>query len=633
MCGLCGIVHWDGQSADEGLVRRMNGLIRHRGPDDEGYHLSGGVGLGFRRLSIIDLAGGAQPMPNEDGSVHVVFNGEIYNFKDLRKTLTQRGHAFRTRSDTEVIVHGYEEWGEDVVSSLQGMFAFALWDETRRTLFLARDRLGIKPLYYGILPGALVFGSEPKCLLEAPGIDRSLNDRAVLDYFSFLYIPTRQRIYRGIRQLMPGESLTLSQGAVSLRRYWTPRWRLDRTRTEEEWCEALREQLDRSVSSHLVADVPVGVWLSGGIDSSAVAASMTRAGPGRALSFSAGFDVPRYDETRYALEVSRHLGTSHEVLPMDSSSMEILPRLLWLLDEPLADATVIPTYLLSRRTRERVKVVLSGEGGDELFGGYTHYQGMELNRCLRSVPAPLRRWMAEAIHGMRRRAGGTPLYRWHRLERVLESSLSPPFEDFLGKVAAFSGKEIACLFSMDFLKEIHDFVPMEPMREAVAMTPSPDPLSSAFLADLSVYLHGDMLTKVDRMSMACSLEVRVPLLDHDLVELALAIPSGLKVRGMETKGILRGAVSPWLPRRIARRPKRGFNPPLEHWLRGSLPRVVADWGMLEALRDAGMFRMGYVRALMEEHVRGQGDHARKLWALLVFAVWWRRVRGGKGGCP
>lgn len=607
----------------------MTRLIRHRGPDDEGYYFSRGIGLGFRRLSIIDLAGGRQPMANEDGSLRGVFNGEIYNFKELRDLLTERGHAFATRSDTEVLLHGYEEWGEDLVPRLRGMFAFALWDERLGKLFLARDRLGIKPLFYSLLPGALAFASEVKSLLAVPEVGHDVNPRAVLDYFSLLYIPTRGRIYRAVQQLMPGETLIFADGKATVRNTWKPRWHIDDRRTLDQWCDLLRDRLNRSVSSHLVADVPVGVWLSGGIDSSAVAASMSREASGSVRSFSAGFDVPHYDETPYALEVSRHLGTVHEVLPMDASSMDLLPKLLWLLDEPFADATVIPTYLLARRTRERVKVVLSGEGGDELFGGYTHYLGMQANRLLRGVPSFLRRWAAEGVRRARCRPGDAPRYGWHRLERVLESSLVPPFEDYLQKVAAFSWPEMKNLFTPDFLKSVEDFTPMEPMRQA-APDPWTDPLSRAFMADLSVYLHGDMLTKVDRMSMGCSLEVRVPLLDHDLVELALSIPAGLKVRGWETKYILRRAVSPWLPRRIVRRPKRGFNPPLEYWLRRNLREVAADCRMEETLRDTGMFDIHFVRRLMDEHIRGRSDHARKLWALLVFAVWWRQVRGGRG---
>jgi asparagine synthase (glutamine-hydrolysing) len=630
MCGICGIAYSEGGPADEAVIREMTRLMRHRGPDDEGYHFSRGIGLGFRRLSIIDLAGGRQPMSNEDGSLQVVFNGEIYNFKELRDLLTGRGHAFATRSDTEVLLHGYEEWGEEMVQKLRGMFAFALWDERRGKLFLARDRLGIKPLFYSLLRGALAFASEVKSLLAVPSVDQDLNPRAVLDYFSLLYIPTRRRIYRAVQQLMPGETLTFVDGTATVRSTWRPRWHIDGRRTRDEWCELLRDQLNRSVSSHLVADVPVGVWLSGGIDSSAVAASMSRGRTGPVQSFSAGFDVPRYDETPYALEVSRYLGTVHEVLPMDASSMELLPRLLWLLDEPFADATVIPTYLLARCTRDRVKVVLSGEGGDELFGGYTHYQGMQFNRFLRKLPSPMRRWAAEGIRSLRLRAGDAPRYGWHRAERVLESSLAPPFEDYLQKVAAFTWREMESLFSPDLLEGLEDFVPMGPMREIAAWHPGTDPLSRAFMADLSVYLHGDMLTKVDRMSMGCSLEVRVPLLDHDLVELALSIPAELKVRGLETKHVLRRAVSPWLPRGIVHRPKRGFNPPLEFWLRRNLTEVAADWSMEETLRDTGMFNVHFVRGLMDEHMRGMSDHARKLWSLLVFAVWWSHVRGGRG---
>lgn len=630
MCGICGIIRWDGEPVDEGCVRQMTSLLFHRGPDDEGFHISGEVGLGFRRLSIIDLSGGRQPMTNEDGTVHVVFNGEIYNFKNLRDQLERRGHAFRTVSDTESLLHGYEEWGEDVVHRLQGMFAFAVWDARRRRLFMARDRLGIKPLFYAPLPGAIAFASEIKCLLKVPGVDRALNTRAVLDYFSLLYIPTRQRIYEGIEQLMPGEFLTAADGRVRVSRYWQPQWRPQAALTGEDWCRALQEQLHRSVEAHLVADVPVGLWLSGGIDSSAVAAAMRHVLSGEVLSFSAGFDVPGYDETAHALAVSRHLGTRHEMLPMDASTLDRLPQLLWFLDEPFADPTILPTYLLSRRTRERVKVVLSGEGGDELFGGYTHYQGMQLNRILGSIPSCIRKEAVRLCRKLRLRENGVSGYRLHRLERVLESSLHPPFEDFLQKIGVFSGDEMRSLFTGDFLGDLEDFALMEPMREGGDLQTEKDPIARALMADLRVYLPGDMLTKVDRMSMACSLEVRVPLLDHALVELALSIPMTWKIRGMQTKYILRRTVWPWLPRHIVRRPKRGFNPPLQFWLRANLWEYARECRMVETLGGTGMFHADYIRRLMAEHIGKQSDHGRKLWSLLVFSVWWQRVRDGRG---
>ncbi len=629
MCGICGIIHWDGRAADADLVRCMADLIRHRGPDDEGFHFSGPLGLGFRRLSIIDLAGGRQPMPNEDGTVHVICNGEIYNFKELRAVLTRRGHRFRTLSDIEVIAHGYEEWGDDVVRRLRGMFALALWDESAKRLLVARDRLGIKPLYACVVDGTLAFASEIKCLREVPGIDLTLDEHALADYFSHLYLPPPQSIYRGIRQVMPGQILMVQHGKVAVREYWNAWVRTGEHRNIEDWCEALRAQILQSVESHMVADVPLGVWLSGGLDSSAVTASMARATRGRILSFSAGFDVPAYDETPHAQLVSRHVGTLHETLPIGASSMELLPKLLWFLDEPFADSTIIPTYILSERTRERVTVVLSGEGGDELFGGYTHYQGMELNRLLRTIPSPARQWLAGLLGELSTRNPLGRGYALHRMERVVASSLFPPFEDFLRKVAVFSPEEIQGLFSPDFLKRLGVFTHLGALRRAGFHQEGLDPVSRAMLSDLLVYLPGDMLTKVDRMSMACSLEVRVPLLDHDLVELALSIPRELKLHGMRTKVILRKALSPWLPDSILRRPKRGFNPPLEFWLQRNLHDYAHDWGMMETLRDTGMFHDGTVRTLMDDHIRGTRDNSRKLWALLVFAVWWRHVRNAR----
>jgi len=627
MCGIVGILNLDGKPVDANLLARMTDILHHRGPDDQGYFLERNVGFGFRRLSIIDLSGGHQPMTNEDGTIQIVFNGEIYNFRELRNELERSGHIFRTASDTEVIVHGYETWGNDVVQHLNGMFAFAIWDRSRRRLLLARDRLGIKPLVYCIQGTTLIFASEIKSLLWHPDCDTTVSDRGVFDYFSYLYIPDPETIYQGIRKLQPGELLVVENEHIRTRQYWQPTIGPVRQKQLEDWCEELRQRLREAVQMQLVADVPLGVFLSGGIDSSAITAAMAQAGTEKIRSFTCGFDVSQYDETRFAEQVSQHVGTVHMEFATTAASTDLLPKLLWYLDEPLADATIIPTYLLSSLTRRYVKVALSGEGGDEMFGGYTHYQGMALNRRLDMVPYWLRQGLASLVGALPHFASAQLGYLLHRIERVMESSLVPPFEDYVRKVALFTPEEQRQLFSSEFQRQLPTFPYLEAFRTVARRSQGQDAVAQACLTDLSVYLPGDMLTKVDRMSMACSLEVRVPLLDHTLVEFAQSIPIDLKLRGLQSKYLLREALKPWLPAEILHRPKRGFNPPLDFWLRRNLIDYAAEHRMMETLAESRYFNLSYVRELADAHTRGRRNYSRQLWALLVFAVWWRQVRG------
>jgi len=627
MCGLCGMLQLDEAPIDLGLLRRMTAVLSHRGPDDEGFWMDHGLGLGFRRLSIIDLTGGRQPMSNEDQTVTVVFNGEIYNFVELRAELRQQGHTFRTSSDTEVIVHGFEAWGDDVVHHLNGMFAFAAWDNRRKKLLLARDRLGIKPLFYTRQSDTLAFASEIKSLLLLPGFDPTVSDRGVFDYFSHHFIPGSGTIYQNIHKLTPGELLTVADGEVKTRTYWRPTVRSGPERALTDWCRELRQRLQEAVRLQLVADVPLGVFLSGGLDSSAVTAAMARLGAGEIRTFNVGFEVPKYDETRFAELVSRHVGTVHETFRIAATAADLLPKLLWHLDEPLADATIIPTYLLSRATRRQVTVALSGEGGDELFGGYTHYQGMQLNRWLSVLPLWCRRGLAAAARHLP--TGGSPRlgYLEHRLERIAATSLFPLFQGYTRKVAFFTPEEQQRLFSSDFQRRIADLPYLHHFWAIPRAYPDLDPIAQANLADLSVFLPDSLLVKVDRMSMACSLEVRVPLLDHTLVEFALSIPMDLKLKGMRTKYLLRQALAPWLPASILNRPKRGFNPPVEFWLQHHLVDYAREHHLMETLAATGYFNLATVQAMAEAHIRGQRDFSRQLWALLVFAIWWRRVRG------
>ncbi len=627
MCGLVGLWYWDGREVEPEVLSRMTTVLAHRGPDEEGYHYEAGLGLGFRRLSIIDLQGGSQPMSNEDKSVWVVFNGEIYNFRDLRPQLQQRGHVFRTASDTEVIVHGYEEWGPAVVDRLNGMFAFAVWDRRRQELLLARDRLGIKPLFYAATPQALAFASEIKSLLLWPEVTATVNLHGLREYFSQHFVPGEATFYCQIRKLPPGEYLLSRPGQWQLVRYWRPQVTAPLERPVEVLAAELRQQLLEVVNRQLVADVPLGVFLSGGLDSSAVTAAMAQLRVPEIRTFNIGFTVKEYDETEEALKVSRYLHTKHQSFRLTDWPADILLKLLWHLDEPMADATIMPTYLLSRMTREQVKVALSGEGGDELFGGYTQYQGLRLNHWLQRLPRSWRCWGVRLLEALPSAGVAGFGYRLHRWSRILASSTYPLYEGYLRKVAFFSPEEQERLFTPEFKQATADYPYLAALRRIPQDYPELDPITQANLADLLVYLPEDLLVKVDRMSMACSLEVRVPLLDHTLVEFALSLPLALKLRGLTTKYLLRQALRPWLPATILRRRKRGFNPPLEFWLKAHLADYAQQWGFWPTMRECGFFNLEYIQELWTAHLAGRRNYSRQLWALLLFALWWKYRRG------
>ena len=627
MCGICGLLYRNGRQVDSSLLKKMTAVLKHRGPDDDGYFCDAEIGLGFRRLSIIDLGGGRQPMPNEDGSVQVVFNGEIYNFKSLREELSAKGHVFRTSSDTEAIVHGYEVWGDEVVEHLNGMFGFAVWDRRRRRLLLARDRLGIKPVFYLGRDDLIAFASEIKSLLLLPGEKPAVSDRGVFDYFSHLYIPAPRTISEGVFKLQPAEILVAEGGRLSLKKYWNPLNRDHIDRPVEQLCEELRTRIAEAVEMQLVSDVPLGIFLSGGIDSSAIAAAAAQVGATDVPTFSVGFDVPKYDELPHAQMVTRHLGGTNHNFRLSAAPMELLTRLVWHLDEPMADATILPTYLLCQFTRREVKVALSGEGGDELFAGYTHYQGMKINHWLSRIPKPLRDAQLALIGRLPGFGSSRFGYFRHRVERVINSSFFSPYDDYCNKVAIFPQNGLSQLFSSDFSAKAAYFPYIESLRLVPEQAPNLDPISQACLADLTVYLPEVMLNRADKMSMACSLEIRVPLLDHTLVEFAFSIPLGLKLKGLRTKHLLKESLKPWLPREILNRRKRGFNPPLEFWLQRKLEDYVREYRLREILAESGYFNTSHIDSMITDHVRGRYDYSRQLWALLVFAIWWRHVRG------
>jgi asparagine synthase (glutamine-hydrolysing) len=614
MCGICGLVSLTGAAVDPGVLEAMNETLHHRGPDSSGTFVDGNVGLAARRLSIIDLEHGDQPIANEDGRIQVVQNGEIYNHAELRRRLEQSGHRFRTRSDTEVLVHLYEERGPAFVEELRGMFAIALWDRLERRLVLARDRFGIKPLYYRAVSDELAFGSELKALLALPGFSREVDPSALEAYLAFNSIPAPLTIFSEARKLPPGHMLIWQGGAPTLRRYARPRpVPVGRERKEDEraLAQELRERLRDSVRAHLVSDVPVGVLLSGGIDSSALAALAARESSYRVSTFSIGFEERAFNELDQARVVAEHYGTDHHELVVRPDAVELLPRLAEAFDEPFADSSALPTYLVSQLAAGTVKVALSGEGGDELFGGYYTYVADNLAPRIGRVASALRP-LVDALPS----SSGKVSFDY-KAKRFARSAHLPPLERHHGWKEIFSAEARAALLDGRPVGED----PLEVYRARYAETAGADEIARLQDVDIGIYLADDLLVKTDRASMAHSLEARVPFCDQVVAELALALPRRLKVRGLAKKRLLRQAVSTLLPERIARAPKRGFSIPAAAWLRGDLEPFARDVLSADRLRTQGFFDPAAVNRLIESHVERQEDLSRQIWGLLMFSLW------------
>jgi len=618
VCGIAGILSQTGRPPRVDEVRAMCAAIVHRGPDDEGLYVTDEVGLGMRRLSIIDLATGHQPIENEDGSIRVVFNGEIYNFADLRRDLVARGHRFSTATDTETIVHLYEEHGPACVRHLRGMFTFALWDARRGELLLARDRLGIKPLYYADVAGRLVFASELKALLALPDVEARLDWASVRHLFTFLTTPLASSIVAGVHKLEAGHILVASRdGRRRLERYWDLAFEPDYSRSEAYFVERVRETLDECVRLHLVSDVPLGAFLSGGIDSSAVVASMARQTARPVKTFSIGFAEPDYDESPYARQVARALGTEHHELILEPDVPAVLQELTWHLDEPFGDSSAIPTYMVSRLAAGHVKVVLSGDGGDELFGGYDRYVVESRERGYR-LPAAARNLLGLAARAMPDGMRGRNLLR--------HFSLADP-ERYLDAVTLLRLDEQRRLFRPEAFERL---AAADPWPAAAAHLPTAGGawLSGLQYLDTTRYLPLDILTKVDRMSMAHSIEARVPLLDHTLVELAATIPPELKLRGRTTKYIFKQALAGILPEAILHRPKRGFAVPLGAWFRHDLAGFVRDLLLSDTSRRRGIFEPSSIERLLDRQAQGRPlDLA--IWTLISFELWCRTFLDGR----
>jgi asparagine synthase (glutamine-hydrolysing) len=612
MCGIAGIIRWDGAPVAEPELRAMCGAIDHRGPDDEGFYFTDGVGLGMRRLSIIDLDGGHQPVTNEDGTVWVVFNGEIYNYRELRRELEQRGHVFRTSSDTETIVHLYEEAGAQCVDQLRGMFALAIWDTRRRQVLLARDRLGIKPLYYAERAGELVFASELKSILQLPHIGRSLNWEAVRHLFTFLVTPPTESIVEGVRKLEPARLAVGRHGPLRIERYWDVDFEPDERATEAELVERLRAMLVESVALHQVSDVPVGAFLSGGIDSSAVVATMSRINAQPVKTFSVGFPEADFTELDYARRVAALNGTEHHELVLEPDVVPFVEDFAWYLDEPFGDPSAIATYMVAKLAAEHVKVVLTGDGGDEIFAGYDKYVVEGRERAYDRVPAPIRR-AAGAV--------GAVMADGMRGRRFLRHLALDGPRRYLDAQSLFHRDDIGALFERDALARMGDYDPwVKPMSHLGGRA---DWMSAVQYSDLQAYLPLDVLTKVDRMTMAHSIEARPPLLDHRLVEFAATIPARLRFHGGTTKYLFKQAMRGILPDDIIDRPKRGFAVPLARWLRGPLLAYARDVLLSDTSRNRGVLNPAEVERLLALHQRGR-DLDQQLWTMLSFELWCRR---------
>ncbi|WP_119352627.1 XrtA/PEP-CTERM system amidotransferase [Azohydromonas sediminis] len=636
MCGITGIFDTRGtRDIDRAVLQRMNDAQFHRGPDEGSVHVEPGLGLGHRRLSIIDIATGQQPLFNEDGSVVVVFNGEIYNYQQLIPELQAAGHTFRTKSDTEVIVHAWEQWGEACVERFRGMFAFALWDRGRQTLFLARDRLGVKPLYYALLDdGRLLFGSELKSLLADGGLKRDLDPLAVEEYFALGYVAEPRTIFGQARKLPPAHTLAIRRGAPlpEPREYWDVRFTLDNPIALDEACAELQHRLQESVRLRMIAEVPLGAFLSGGVDSSAVVATMAGLSAEPVNTCSIAFDDPKYNESEFAQKVASRYRTNHRVETVKSDDFDLIDTLATLYDEPYADSSAIPTYRVCQLARKHVTVALSGDGGDENFAGYRRYRLHLMEERLRSaLPLSVRQPVFGLLGRVYPKADWAP--RVLRAKTTFEGMARTSVEAYFHSVSLLRGPMRAQLFSPAFKALLGGYDARQVFERHAARAGTDDPLALVQYLDLKTYLVGDINTKVDRASMAHSLEVREPLMDHPLVEWLATLPNHLKVRGHEGKVLLKKAMEPLLPHDVLYRPKMGFAVPLERWFRGPLKQRVKDAVLGERLAATGWFDRKYLEHLVHAHHSGVRDYSAPLWSLLMFDAFLRQVVDGGKAAP
>jgi asparagine synthase (glutamine-hydrolysing) len=634
MCGITGVFDLrDTRPINREALARVNDMQSHRGPDEAGLHLEPGLGLGHRRLSIIDIASGQQPLFNEDGSVAVVFNGEIYNFVDLIPELTALGHIFKTRSDTETIVHAWEQWGEDCVHHFRGMFAFALWDRNRQVLFLARDRLGVKPLHYAETDdGYLVFGSELKTITAWPGFRRQIDDHAVEEYFAYGYVPEPRTIYSTARKMPPGHRLLVKRGEPvgEPREYWDVPFQANAPQSLEDAEAELIERLREAVKIRMIAEVPLGAFLSGGVDSSAVVAMMAglgdqfggQTGEQPVKTCSIAFSDPKYNEAEYARQVAERYRTDHHVESVEADDFSLIDELAHLYDEPYADSSAMPTYRVCQLARKTVTVALSGDGGDENFAGYRRYRWHSYEERMRGMlPLGIRKPLFGFLGATYPKADWAP--KVLRAKTTFEAMARDSVQGYFHGVSLMSDNLRARAFSPEFRRRLNGYSAVEVLRRHDARNPGRDPVSRVQYLDMKTYMVGDILTKVDRASMAHALEVRVPFLDHKLMEWVSGLPVDYKLRGTEGKFMLKRALEPYLPHDIMYRRKMGFSIPVAEWFRGPLKEKLTLAVTSGRMADTGLFDTRYLARMLDEHARGVRDYSAPLWALLMFDAFLR----------
>lgn len=611
----------------------MGSVIEHRGPNDHGHFQGRGVGLGMRRLSIIDVAGGHQPIANEDETVWLVLNGEIYNFKELHPRLEQKGHRFRTRTDTEVIVHLYEEVGLDLFRHLRGMFALALWDVKRDRLVLGRDRIGEKPLYVRREPDRFLFASELKSILQAGDVPRKLNTIALEEYLALGYVPAPLTLLEGIEKVLPGHYLVIENERVEDHEYWdVPRGKTEK-HSEQDWIEQIREKLLETIGSQLVSDVPLGAFLSGGIDSSTIVAGMSRLTGQAVKTYSIGYEAGDnyYNELSFAKTVAEQFGTDHHEIIVRPEVSDLLPKLIWHMDEPIADSACLTTYLVSRLASESVTVILSGVGGDELFGGYRRYLGSSLQRWFKLLPRPVSRsWLPALLRHVPQDRGSAWKDYARYASAFLKTAELPPAERYMSYVTLLSPQVQNDLLQRDSQTGAHgNGSAAEALQRYFARSSEDDDLSCIIYADLKTSLPDDLLALTDRMSMAASIECRAPFVDYELIELASRIPSSMKIRGFTMKYLLKKAVAPWLPHEVIYRKKRGFGAPVGSWLRQDLQPLIQDLLSEEQVRRRGLMHWPAVESILKAHQDQQSDHTDHIFALIALEIWCRIYLDGQ----
>ena len=616
------MVRSDGAPVDRELLARMNWAIRHRGPDDDGFYFSAGVGLAMRRLAIIDLKSGQQPIHNPDRTSWIVFNGEIYNYRELRAQLEKLGHQFHTNSDTEAIVAAYDEYGTDCPRYLRGMFAFAIWNERDKSLFLARDRVGKKPLLYAQLNGQLVFGSEFQALLEHPDISRDVDYEAIHHYLSFICVPAPLTAYRSIRKLEPGHSLLWRDGEIKLERYWQLDFSKKVKLSEAEAGERVVELLREAVRVRLMSEVPLGAFLSGGIDSSAVVALMAEESSEQVKTFSIGFDEQDFSELHHARRVAEHIGADHHEFIVRPDAMEILPTLVEHYGEPFADSSAIPSYYVSRETRKYVTVALNGDGGDECFAGYERYAAMNLAQRYAHLPGVVRSGVGTAFRALPGfEARRNPL---RRAKRFMAAASLPPVERHLRWVSAFDEQAKLNIYSESFRQETARFNTAGIIAPWFAEANGAGIVDASLLTDTMTYLPNDLLVKMDIASMAVSLEARSPFLDHHLMEFAASLPEKLKLRRMTTKYLLKKVLKTLVPEENLTRSKMGFGVPVGHWFRGAMQPFLRQTLLSDKALGRGLFRPEVLHQMIDQHVERKADHTSQLWSLLMLELWFER---------